>query len=153
MDKLQRLMRMTDPQARHEQVSSADMGESGKVDDTVLDEMLNFSDLLCAPGSTVPLRHALIGYDTNELAGWHGSRKGGRHAPTMGDREHRELLARWYTYLLFYLLILVLLLPTNHSQLAPSLSFHFRILTHAFDQQRIMPPAHAIGTSCWCSCC
>lgn len=63
----------------------------------------------------------------------------------MGDREHRELLARWYTYLLFYLLILVLLLPTNHSQLAPSLSFHFRILTHAFDQQRIMPPAHAIG--------
>ena len=153
MDKLQRLMRVGDPQARHEQVSSADMGGSGEVDDTVLDEMLNFSDLLCAPGSMVPLRHALIGYDTSELAGWHGSRKGGWHAPTMGDREHRELLARWYTYLLFYLLILVLLLPTNHSQVAPSLSFHFRILTHAFDQQRIMPLAHAIGTSCWCSCC
>ena len=70
------------------------MGESGKVDDTVLDEMLNFSDLLCAPGSMVPLQHTLIGYDTNELAGWHGSRKGGWHAPTMGDHEHRELLAR-----------------------------------------------------------
>ena len=152
---MQRLMRMTDPQARHEQVSSSDKEENGEVDHAVLDEMLNFSDLLCAPGSMVPLRHALIGYDTSELAGWHGSRKGGRHAPTMGDREHRELLARWYTYLLFYLLILVLLLPTNHSrsQLAPSLSFHFRILTHAFDQQRIMPLAHAIGTSCWCSCC
>ena len=73
MDKLQWLMRMTDPQARHGQVSSADKEENGEVDHAVLDEMLNFSDLLCAPRITVPLRHGLIGYDTNELAEYVGA--------------------------------------------------------------------------------
>ena len=49
MDKLQRLMRMTDPQARHEQVSSADMGESGEVDDTVSPQFLPYCSINQAP--------------------------------------------------------------------------------------------------------
>jgi hypothetical protein len=79
---MQRLMRMTDPQARHEQVSSSDKEENGEVDHAVLDEMLNFSDLLCAPGITVPLRHELIGYErTSWQGGMDRAKEGGTPPP------------------------------------------------------------------------
>ena len=154
---MQRLMRMTDPQARHEQVSSSDKEENGEVDHAVLDEMLNFSDLLCAPGITVPLRHELIGYErTSWQGGMDRAKEGGTPPPWVTASTGSCLLGGIPTFFSTYSSSFsFLLLPTNHSrsQLAPSLSFHFRILTHAFDQQRIMPLAHAIGTSCWCSCC
>ena len=48
----------------------------------MLDEMLNFSDLLCAPGITVPLRHELIGYErTSWQGGMDRAKEGGTPPP------------------------------------------------------------------------